>query len=175
MVVNVFSRFLNSFHGLSKLSFMNRSTDKGFMTPPVSRKNSDKSLLSKSMNISFEGNPSILPSLFGIHVDLSFAEYQILSTLLFHWADSYDSKDWTRLSKILAPELNIDYSLVTGKCFPKLDAASFIAMISSPGFLGDPLLKTQHLLGACEYERIGEKEIMAKQQLRAGHLRYAHF
>lgn len=45
-------------------------------------------------------------------------------------------------------------------------------MISSAGFLGDPLLKTQHLLGACEYERIGEKEIMAKQQLRAGHLRY---
>ena len=75
------------------------------------------------------------------------------------------------LSTILAPELKIDYTLVSGKCFPKIPAADFISMISSTGFLGDPLLKTQHLLGACEYERIDEKTIMARQQLRAGHLR----
>ncbi len=53
-----------------------------------------------------------------------------------------------------------------------MPAAAFLAMISSPGFLGDPLLKTQHLLGACEYERVSETEVVARQQLRAGHLRF---
>lgn len=173
-MLSIFSRFFNGFSVLKGLSFMNRSTDKGFATPPLTSMKEDKPLVSKT--ISFEGSFTFLylPSsstATGTYVDLPFPEYQTLSTLLFHWADSYDSKDWARLSKILAPVLNIDYTLVSGQSFPNIDAASFIAMISSAGFLGDPLLKTQHLLGACEYERIGENEIMAKQQLRAGHLR----
>lgn len=51
-------------------------------------------------------------------------------------------------------------------------AESFVAMMSSPGFLGDPLLKTQHLLGACEWEKVNADFVIARQQLRAGHLRF---
>lgn len=53
-----------------------------------------------------------------------------------------------------------------------MPAASFLAMISSPGFLGDPLLKTQHLLGACEWEKVSDDYVIGRQQLRAGHLRF---
>lgn len=48
---------------------------------------------------------------------------------------------------------------------------SFLAMVSSPGFLGDPCIKTQHLLGATWWERISETEIVGHHQLRAAHLR----
>ena len=45
-------------------------------------------------------------------------------------------------------------------------------MISSDGFLGDPLVKTQHLLGATEWERISDTEVIGHHQLRAAHLRF---
>jgi len=53
-----------------------------------------------------------------------------------------------------------------------MDAEDFIAMISDPGFLGDPLLKTQHLLGATEWIKVSDTEIIGHHQLRAAHLRY---
>jgi len=99
-------------------------------------------------------------------------EYLTLSALLFHWADSYDSKDWERLSRILAPVLLIDYTQVSGESFPAMPAAAFVEMMSSPGFLGDPLLKTQHLLGLCEWDKVNDDFVIARQQLRAGHLRF---
>jgi scytalone dehydratase len=48
----------------------------------------------------------------------------------------------------------------------------FVAMVSDPGFLGDPLLKTQHLFGATEWIKVSDTEIIGHHQLRAGHLRY---
>ncbi|KFY92186.1 hypothetical protein V500_04273 [Pseudogymnoascus sp. VKM F-4518 (FW-2643)] len=103
---------------------------------------------------------------------ITFEEHLALSALLFNWADSYDSKDWERLSRILAPVLLIDYTQVSGESYPAMAAESFVAMMSSPGFLGDPLLKTQHLLGACEWEKVNDDYVIARQQLRAGHLRF---
>jgi hypothetical protein len=79
-------------------------------------------------------------------------------------------QDWSRLRKIVAPTLQvgvsptvsfsssmhetltlpahiqIDYTHVSNRKWEKMDAEDFIDMMSDPGFLGDPLLKTQHLL-----------------------------
>ena len=53
-----------------------------------------------------------------------------------------------------------------------MPAESFVEMVSSDGFLGDPLVKTQHLLGATEWEHISETEVVGHHQLRAAHLRF---
>ncbi len=53
-----------------------------------------------------------------------------------------------------------------------MPAEEFVNMISSDGFLGDPLIKTQHLLGATEWERISETEVVGHHQLRAAHNRF---
>ncbi|KFY25109.1 hypothetical protein V493_04824 [Pseudogymnoascus sp. VKM F-4281 (FW-2241)] len=142
MILSIVSLFRNSLSGLMGLNFTNWSA------------------ISSSID-SKKGKNQI-----------TFEEHLALSSLLFNWADSYDSKDWERLSGILAPVLIIDYTQVSGKSYPSMAADSFVAMMSSPGFLGDPLLKTQHLLGACEWEKIDDGFVIARQQLRAGHLRF---
>ncbi len=53
-----------------------------------------------------------------------------------------------------------------------MPAEEFVNMISSDGFLGDPLIKTQHLLGATEWKRISETEVIGHHQLRAAHNRF---
>ena len=53
-----------------------------------------------------------------------------------------------------------------------MPAESFVKMVSSDGFLGDPLVKTQHLLGATEWEYVSETEVVGHHQLRAAHLRF---
>ena len=53
-MLNIFSRFLNGFSGFKGLSFMNRSSDKGFMTPPLSPTQDSKKPLSDK-SISFDG------------------------------------------------------------------------------------------------------------------------
>lgn len=53
-----------------------------------------------------------------------------------------------------------------------MPASEYILMMSDRGFLGDPLLKTQHLLGAVEWEKVSDDYIIGHQQLRAGHLRF---
>lgn len=45
-------------------------------------------------------------------------------------------------------------------------------MITSDGFLGDPCVKTQHLLGAARWERVSETEVIGHHQLRAAHQVY---
>ena len=48
----------------------------------------------------------------------------------------------------------------------------FLAFVSSPHFLGDPLIHTQHLLGASKFETTGEDEVLGSWQIRAAHQRY---
>ena len=45
-------------------------------------------------------------------------------------------------------------------------------MVSDPGFLGDPLVKIQHLLGATQWEQLSETEVIGHHQLRAAHNRF---
>lgn len=53
-----------------------------------------------------------------------------------------------------------------------MSAVDFLRMVSDPGFLGDPLVKTQHLLGQTWWERISEDEVIGHHQLRAAHNRF---
>lgn len=58
-----------------------------------------------------------------------------------------------------------------------MTAGDFLAFVSSPHFLGDPLIHTQHLIGACTFERVeateGEEEEVVRGlwQIRAAHQR----
>lgn len=45
-------------------------------------------------------------------------------------------------------------------------------MVTHPEFLGDETVKTQHLLGASEWKRISDTEVVGYHQLRAGHQVY---
>lgn len=43
--------------------------------------------------------------------------------------------------------------------------------MSRPDFLGDPLVKTQHLIGASKWVRLSDEEVHGYHQLRAAHQR----
>lgn len=45
-------------------------------------------------------------------------------------------------------------------------------MTSNPGFVGDPLVDTQHHLGGSKYVKVSDEEILGYHQLRAAHQRY---
>ena len=47
-----------------------------------------------------------------------------------------------------------------------------MGVISHAGFLGDPLIHTQHHLGASKWEKLSEEEVIGHHQLRAAHQRY---
>ncbi|KAG9188215.1 scytalone dehydratase [Alternaria panax] len=90
----------------------------------------------------------------------------------YEWADSYDSKDWDRLRKCIAPTLKIDYRSFLDKIWEAMPADEFVAMASDPAVLGNPLLKTQHFIGGTRWEKTSEDEITGYHQLRVPHQRY---
>lgn len=47
---------------------------------------------------------------FDTNVNDFLIDYLGINAALFEWADSYDSKDWKRLSKCIAPELRVSLS-----------------------------------------------------------------
>ncbi|KAI1247305.1 hypothetical protein MGN70_011193 [Eutypa lata] len=104
--------------------------------------------------------------------NISFDDYQGIQKALFEWADSYDSKNWDRLRKCIAPTLRIDYRSFLDKLWEAMPAEEFIAMISSDAVLGNPLLMTQHFIGGTTYERVSDTEIVGYHQLRVPHQRY---
>ena len=53
-----------------------------------------------------------------------------------------------------------------------MSADDYVRMASDPGFLGDPLVKTQHLLGQTWWEKISDTEVVGHHQLRAAHNRW---
>ncbi|KAL8711480.1 MAG: hypothetical protein Q9220_004138 [cf. Caloplaca sp. 1 TL-2023] len=107
-----------------------------------------------------------------VPAEISFSDYLSLSHVLYEWADSYDSKDWSRLALCIAPTLRIDYRSFLNKLWPALPAAEYIAMASSPSVLGDPDLMTQHFIGASRWEKISEEEVVGWHQMRVPHQRY---
>ena len=100
------------------------------------------------------------------------AESQDCIELTFEWANSYDTKDWDRLASILAPTVRINYASVNDYRHDALPASDFVAMVSSPDFLGDPNLDTQHHMGAFKLRKVSPDEIEGKWQIRAAHQRY---
>lgn len=53
-----------------------------------------------------------------------------------------------------------------------MPAADFLAMISAPAVLGNPLLRTQHFVGASRWERVADDEVVGHHQLRVPHQVY---
>ncbi|KKA27048.1 hypothetical protein TD95_002473 [Thielaviopsis punctulata] len=109
-------------------------------------------------------------------VGITFEEvldYCELNAVLYEWADSYDSKDWDRLRKVIAPTLRIDYRSFLNKLWEAMPADDFVTMISDPHVLGDPLLRTQHFIGATRWQRVSDNEVIGWHQLRVPHQRYA--
>jgi len=103
---------------------------------------------------------------------ISFEDFLACSEAYFEWADSYDSKDWARLRKCIAPTLRIDYRSFLNKIWEAMPADEFVAMVSSPIVLGDPTLKTQHFQGASKWEYVSDTEIIGYHQLRVPHQKY---
>ncbi|KAF2017043.1 putative scytalone dehydratase [Aaosphaeria arxii CBS 175.79] len=92
---------------------------------------------------------------------------------LFEWAESYDSKDWERLTKCISPTLRIDYSAFLNKLWEAMPASEFIVMASNPHVLGNPRLKTQHFVGASKWEKVSDDEVKGYHQMRVAHQKYA--
>jgi len=82
------------------------------------------------------------------------------------------SKDWDRLSEILAPTLLVDYTDIGKPRWESMTSSDFLAMVTDDDFLGDPCVKTQHLLGASRWERISDTQVIGHHQLRAAHQVY---
>ncbi|KAI1116524.1 Scytalone dehydratase [Nemania sp. NC0429] len=94
------------------------------------------------------------------------------SVALFEWAESFDTKDWNRLGECLAPSLWVDYTSVMGKTWEEMPAHDFVALASSENFLGNPLIKTQHFIGASRWEHISTSHIVGHHQVRVAHQKY---
>ncbi|KAI8628712.1 Scytalone dehydratase [Xylariaceae sp. FL1651] len=107
-----------------------------------------------------------------INDNIAFDDYLGLMTCLVEWADSYDSKDWDRLRKCIAPTLRIDYRSFLDKLWEAMPAEEFVGMISNPAVLGDPLLMTQHFIGGTKWQKISDDEVVGVHQLRVPHQRY---
>jgi scytalone dehydratase len=69
--------------------------------------------------------------------------------------------------------VKIDYRAVTSKLFEALPAASFLEMVSSPQFLGNLRIKTQHFVGASKWAQTALDEITGLHQMRVAHQKYA--
>ncbi|KAF7547644.1 hypothetical protein G7Z17_g7579 [Cylindrodendrum hubeiense] len=106
--------------------------------------------------------------------NISFEEFQGVQAAVYEWAESYDTKDWARLRKILAPELRIDYRAILNKIWESMPSEEFITMISHQDILGSPTLKTQHFIGASIYDRVSDTEIIGHHQMRVPHQKYKH-
>lgn len=68
----------------------------------------------------------------------------------------------------------IDYRPFLGKLWEAMPRADFVAMASDPKVLGDPRLKTQHLVGGATRWLRGESEdeVVGLHQMRVAHQRY---
>ncbi|KAK2594653.1 hypothetical protein QQS21_007629 [Conoideocrella luteorostrata] len=93
--------------------------------------------------------------------------------VLFEWAESYDTKDWDRLAKSIAPTLHIDYRPVKGQLWESLPSEKFLAIASDVKFLGNTRIKTQHFIGASKWVQNSDGEITGYHQMRVAHQKYS--
>ncbi|KAF3390862.1 Scytalone dehydratase [Talaromyces pinophilus] len=102
----------------------------------------------------------------------SFEDVLGCQTALFEWAESYDTKDWDRLAKCVAPTVRIDYRAFLNKLWEAMPVDDFVKMASDPHVLGNPKVKTQHFIGAQKWTKISDDEMIAKHQMRVAHQKY---
>lgn len=53
-----------------------------------------------------------------------------------------------------------------------MSAEDYMQMVTDRGFLGDPTIKTQHLLGGNWWEKVSDTFVIGHHQLRAAHQVY---
>lgn len=51
-------------------------------------------------------------------------------------------------------------------------ADEFVNIMSNVGFVGDPLVHTQHHIGASKWQKMSDHSVVGHHQLRAAHQRY---
>ncbi|PZD23189.1 scytalone dehydratase, partial [Pyrenophora tritici-repentis] len=66
----------------------------------------------------------------------------------------------------------LDYTSVLNKKWESLPAPEFIALASSPHFLGNALIKTQHFMGQTRWILHSDEEIRGHHQMRVAHQRF---
>ncbi|KAK3629215.1 hypothetical protein LTR56_005091 [Elasticomyces elasticus] len=103
---------------------------------------------------------------------LTYNETVACQSALFEWAESFDTKDWERLSQCIAPTLYVDYRAVMGMIWESMPAAEFIGLVSSDKFLGNDCIKTQHFIGASKWVRMEDGDIHGYHQMRVAHHKY---
>jgi scytalone dehydratase len=59
-----------------------------------------------------------------------------------------------------------------GKAWEEMPAEEFIQLVSNPGFLGNPLIKTQHFVGATRWEKTSDSDVTGRHQVRVAHQKY---
>lgn len=103
-----------------------------------------------------------------------YTDYIAVGNVGFEWVQSYDLKDWDRLRRILAPAVTSDFRGIKGleTVFEDLTPDAYVAILSSPGVLGNPLLKSQHLIGSKKYELLEDGRIRVHNQIRVAHQLY---
>ncbi|CAI6335376.1 unnamed protein product [Periconia digitata] len=105
-------------------------------------------------------------------VDISTSDYLAIRNIAFEWSESYDHKDWTRLHNILAPSIQLDFRALRGELHENLTPDEYVAILQRKNLLGDPRLKTQHLLGGSKWEVLSDGQVQVDHQIRVAHQRY---
>lgn len=93
--------------------------------------------------------------------------------MAFEWANGYDEKDWERVKKILATSVRLDFRALHGELHESLSPDQFVAIIGDKKVIGDPRVKTQHLLGASHWGTSDDGDVVVKWQARVAHQRHA--
>ena len=101
-------------------------------------------------------------------------DYLDIHNIAFEWAESYDTKDWERLRRCLAPSIRLDFRSLRGVLHEQLSPDEFAGILSGPKLLGDKRMKTQHLLGGAEWERLSDGTVHVSHQIRVAHQRYVN-
>lgn len=96
--------------------------------------------------------------------DITFEEYLALSRITFEWADSYDSKDFSRLEAILAPQVTLDYSEAFGQKPITMSKSAFMALSNNENRLGG-IVDCVHHIGGSKYDRTGPESVTGSHQV----------
>lgn len=97
--------------------------------------------------------------------DITFPEFLALSRLTFEWADSYDSKDFSRLAAILAPTVTLDYSEAFGQKPITVSRGDFLKLSTNENRLGG-IVDCIHHIGGSKYDRTGPDSVTGYHQVR---------
>jgi scytalone dehydratase len=100
-------------------------------------------------------------------------DYLEIRNAAFEWGESYDTKDWDRLRRCLAPSIRLDFRSLRGELHENISPDEYVAILSGMHLLGDPRVKTQHLMGASSWECLSDGSVHVWHQIRVAHQRYA--